>query len=65
MTVNIQMGNVNDLQIIKTKEAALAMALSWVRHWQNDAACGLMPTPDSLAVVEARLAAALAMEAGR
>lgn len=59
MNVNIQMGHVNDLQNLKAKEAALTLALSWVRHWQTDVACGLKPTPDSLAAVEAKLSDAL------
>jgi hypothetical protein len=59
MNVNIMMGHVNDLQNLKGKEAMLRECLSWVRHWQADVAGNLKPTPDSLAMMEAKLVAIL------
>lgn len=62
MNVNIMMGHVNDVKRLKDKEEALREVLGWVRHWQADVAGNLKPTPDSLAMVEAKIVAALAAE---
>lgn len=59
MHITHSFGHVNDLANIKAKDKALKDALDWVRHWQRDVAEGLKPTPDSLAMVEARLSSAL------
>lgn len=59
MNVRIMMGHVNDLSNIQNKDAVIRETLGWVRHWQEDVACNLQPTPDSLAMVEAKLVAAL------
>lgn len=37
----------------------IRFALGWVRHWQEDVAGNLKPTPESLAMVEAKLKEAL------
>jgi hypothetical protein len=42
-----------------SKDAALREALAWLRHWQDDAACGLPPTPESMRMVAAKISAAL------
>lgn len=65
MNVRIMMGHVNDLSNIKRKDEVIKETLGWVRHWQEDVACNLKPTPDSLAMVEAKLVAALASDATR
>jgi hypothetical protein len=39
--------------------SALREVLGWVRHWQADVAGNLKPTPDSLAMVEAKIIKAL------
>lgn len=38
-------------------ESSVRECLSWVQHWQADVAGNLKPTPDSLAMIEAKLAA--------
>ena len=45
--------------IRETKETLIALD-AWVRHWQDDVAANLKPTPSSLAEARARIAAALA-----
>lgn len=39
--------------------SALVEMRGWVRHWSDDVACGLKPTPTSLQAVEAIVDAAL------
>lgn len=63
MNVSIQMGHVNDLKNLKLKDAAIAVALSYVRYWKDGIEDGVTPTPESLRMVEAKLSSA--MEAGR
>lgn len=59
MNVKIMMGHVNDVQNLKGKEACLRECLGWVRHWQVDVEHNLKPTPESLAMVEAKILAEL------
>jgi len=49
--------------VIGQREALMRETLGWVRHWQADVAGNLKPTPYSLAMVEAKILAAL--EAGK
>lgn len=44
---------------ISALETATRECLSWVRHWQADVAGNLKPTPDSLAMMEAKLGSIL------
>lgn len=45
---------------LKRANASLVHALKhmegWVKHWQDDAACDLKPTPESLATAAAQIA---------
>lgn len=43
----------------ETLRAALRMQLAWVRHWREDARCGLRPTMDSLLDAEEAINSAL------
>lgn len=36
----------------ETLKATLRMQLAWLRHWKEDARCGLRPTMDSLCDAE-------------
>lgn len=49
----------------KRKDAVIRETIGWVRHWRLDVAIGLTPTADSLAMVEAKLVAALDADATR
>lgn len=47
---------------IGKRDDTMRETLGWIRHWQADVAGNLKPTPDSLAMVEAKILAVL--EAG-
>lgn len=44
---------------IAALETTARECLGWIRHWQADVAGNLKPTPDSLAMMEAKLVAIL------
>lgn len=44
---------------ISTLEKSIRECIAWVQHWQADVAGNLKPTPDSLAMMEAKLVAIL------
>lgn len=51
--------------VVSSQKTIINEALGWVRHWRLDVATDLKPTPDSLAMVEAKLVAALDADATR
>lgn len=46
-------------RLIAELMTALVVAKGWVRHWQDDAKAGLIPTDDSLALADRVIGAAI------